>query len=494
MEYAAIIEEFPSGLVDVLVTIRPQHAARIYAGDKTFELRKTAPRITPRRMFLYETEKVRAITGHLVIEKVLRGEPEKLWKHTGEAATTRARFRDYFSESVTAVAFKIAKVVKYRKPVHIDEIKEIDSGFRLPQNFLYLDNFPAVSRALSRRALEETTSQATGQIKLLPVRHQQAASFRRMVKSHIDGAYLETGLAYADKLLEINSRGSDVEGIFTLRKHIFAVRFRSRAIGFVVLTEKQGGCIKTGPVMIMKSYRDRGVGTKLRHVLAQSLSQAGYRKIYCTVPANNKAAIAYLLNSGYRIEAHLERPYHNDHNEIVFGYHLGRRVYSPREYFRQIEVATTFERVTKPGADIAPFISETFPDGYADVDWRWVTRQIDLSGSIDLKKDFKPRAVYAARGLHLLAVALCTFKRGGGVKVLVLTQTAHQRSLTAFVQHIEEDLMRRLPGRFRKFYTHVPVSDLDTFGAMRTAGYMVEGMLQEPYRAGVDMIALGKMV
>ena len=49
--------------VDVVVSIRPEHASRLYRGEKIFELRKIAPRFVPRRMFLYETNGLSGFQG-----------------------------------------------------------------------------------------------------------------------------------------------------------------------------------------------------------------------------------------------------------------------------------------------------------------------------------------------------------------------------------------------------------------------------------------------
>jgi hypothetical protein len=49
-------------------------------------------------------------------------------------------------------------------------------------------------------------------------------------------------------------------------------------------------------------------------------------------------------------------------------------------------------------------------------------------------------------------------------------------------------------GQIRRIYSHLPVDDVDTFHALRLSGYEVEGVLKGPYRDGVDMFTVGKII
>lgn len=78
--------------------------------------------------------------------------------------------------------------------------------------------------------------------------------------------------------------------------------------------------------------------------------------------------------------------------------------------------------------------------------------------------------------------------------MLILSQTAHHRSVRNFIQFIEDDVRTLKDGQIRRIYSHLPVDDVDTFHALRLSGYEVEGVLKGPYRDGVDMFTVGKII
>src|SRR6266850_2129857 len=100
------VTESPSGWNDVLIAILPEHAARLYCGDKKYELRRVMPKAIPRRLFLYESDGERKISGHAIVERLLCGKQEDLWEVTGTRATTRTRFFEYFGDSEVAYALE----------------------------------------------------------------------------------------------------------------------------------------------------------------------------------------------------------------------------------------------------------------------------------------------------------------------------------------------------------------------------------------------------
>jgi predicted transcriptional regulator len=54
-----------------VMSIRSQHAARIYSGDKRFEFRRRRPRFLPGlKVYIYEPLPVRAVTGHFRVASV----------------------------------------------------------------------------------------------------------------------------------------------------------------------------------------------------------------------------------------------------------------------------------------------------------------------------------------------------------------------------------------------------------------------------------------
>lgn len=491
-QYITTSDPTPSLLDDALITILPVHARRIYERSKTFELRKTVPRLLTRRMFLYETGDVRAVTGHVVLDDVVSGTPEHVWQLTGRQATTKKRFDKYFSGRNVAYAYHLADAVRYREAIPLSRILSVDPGFRVPQQFLYLQNLPSLQCHLRKVCVSECLALPRGDIRLREIRNAERPAFIRSVREHISQAYSETGRSYAKKLLSISDRGDDPEGFLTTAKCVRVIELKGKRVGFVVLTFKLGGCVKTGPVILGDTYRRKGIGRQLRQFLHEAVRSLGYRKVFATVPADNLPAQQYLLASGYRIEAHLARPYHTGHDEIVFGCALNGKRGPGMEFIRQITPANTFERITEPLPEISAFLQTEFSSAYCKVPEGWATRQLRMASR--QSESFKPRMAFTASNDTLLAVAICLLKRGGSAKTILLSRTGHRPSLSNFLSFVEQQLMEMAERAVRRIYTQVPINDSDLIQSFIDLGYRAEGIIEQPFSLNSDTIALAKQL
>lgn len=496
MDRSIVLEQVPDASSDVLISILPMHARRIYAGQKLYELRKVLPQRIPRRIFLYETDR-NGVTGHIVVNCVVSGSPEAVWENTRELGTERDRFFDYFANRPLAYAFKIEAAVRYSKPVPIGlGASEKNEKIPVPQSFLYLDNFPDFRDELRWHAFDEVLKQSRP-LSLRMLTMENHPQFLSLIEKHITGSYLETGRTYGRKLIEVHSRTGDREGVLSLRKIILEVRSANRLIGFCVLTEKIGGSVKTGPVMFLPRFRNKGVGTKLRGQLHRFLGAYGYRKVYCTTPVNNDAAVSYLLHSNYRVEAHLKRHYHQLHDEFVFGFSLTNRREAAKDYSRPIVPATRISMLKKESPSAALFLQTEFSEQYCSMPDGWAARQI--REAIILRhgrvKGFKPRRIYVAESeTETCAIGLCVRKRGGSVKILIASRTGHIESLTKLIRIIESDIQSEKAYQVRKMYTFVSVANTALQNAFYAADYFEEGLLDRPYRASDDLIVFGKII
>jgi hypothetical protein len=368
---------------------------------------------------------------------------------------------------------------------------KVDPGFRVPQQFLYLQNLPKLQQHLRKAALDESLKSSDGRIRLRGIANSERATFIRSVKKHISKGYSETGRLYAEKLLSISEEGEDPEGFLTTAKCVRVIVFNKRRVGFVVLTFKLGGCVKTGPVILGEKHRSRGVGKLLRQHIHKAVFNMGYRKVFAAVPADNVPAFQYLLSSGYHIEAHLIRPYHRKHDELVFGRLLDHKRGPGPEFIRQITPATAFERVTEPVPEISGFIDREFSSAYCRVPEGWAAQQLRMacSGKADSSK---PRLIFAATSEGLLAVCICLLKRGGSAKLVILTKTGHQPSLIEFLQFIEGQVAGSANKGIRRLYTQVPVKDSDLTQAFLDLGYRAEGVIEQPFSPNSDTLILAK--
>jgi len=127
--------------MNVLLSIKPEYADRIFAGEKLFEFRRVVPKQDVERVFVYASAPVQRIIGEFTVRKVVTTTPEKLWRRTHtHAGIARDAFMRYFDGCAEAHALEVAEARRYEQPI---DPRERDEKFRPPQSFVYLAEPPA---------------------------------------------------------------------------------------------------------------------------------------------------------------------------------------------------------------------------------------------------------------------------------------------------------------------------------------------------------------
>ncbi|MFP8834390.1 hypothetical protein ACLIJR_08985 [Hydrogenophaga sp. XSHU_21] len=482
---------------DILLSILKEHSDRIFNGIKRFELRKIIPKNVPRRVFVYEAEGSKSIVGHFVVDQILSGPPPELWEHVGPSASSRARFFKYFAGRSQAYAYEIGETVRYRSPIPITRLQELDARISVPQSFQYIDFLSPSRKLLIQEAQSAALNDLDASIALQHIEPKNEQQFIELVERHISGSYQETGAAYARKLLEIDASGDDPEGIITQSKLILQVLVEGQMAGFVVLTEKAGGALKTGPTLFFDEFQRQGIGVHLRSCLHKYARAMGYRKVYCTFPANKIASSKYLLSAGYRVEAHLRKHYHPDHDELVFGYSLSKYRFPSPGTRRGLAELLDIRRLETFDAEVVQFLEEQFAAEVCPIPSGWAAEQVRVAAACTKgshrSSSFKPRWIFVARGIAIEAVCIVIFKRGGSAKLIILTSTANPVGLNSLLGTVERSIIR---SKFfvRKVYTHVRVGDVEVFSALFGRGYSPEGLLDRPYVDWHDTVVVGKLI
>ncbi|MEN6370049.1 MAG: hypothetical protein ABFD77_10210 [Thermotogota bacterium] len=120
----------------VLLSIRPEHAARILDGEKRFEYRRRVFRQEVTCVVLYASSPMRKLVGEFQLGEVLSDHPDKLWLATAaEGGITYEQFSHYFAGCTNGYALKVDSYTKYAEPVDPEEVFD---GFRAPQSFAYI--------------------------------------------------------------------------------------------------------------------------------------------------------------------------------------------------------------------------------------------------------------------------------------------------------------------------------------------------------------------
>jgi predicted transcriptional regulator len=127
--------------MNVLLSIKPEFAQRIFDGNKKYEYRKTIFKRGPiDKVLIYVTSPVCVIMGEFEIDEILSDRPHNLWRKTSRfAGVSKEFFLDYFTGRYNGYAIRIKSSRKYRIPINP---RELLIGFKPPQSFLYIsENF-----------------------------------------------------------------------------------------------------------------------------------------------------------------------------------------------------------------------------------------------------------------------------------------------------------------------------------------------------------------
>lgn len=116
---------------DIIMSIHPKWADKIYSGEKKIEWRKTKPRQYDSKMkvYLYETAPVKKVTGYFMVERfgwankndqdfkfLIREKVERL------GCVSIEDLKRYQGNSPELFAWYIGKVVKFRKPKALESL------------------------------------------------------------------------------------------------------------------------------------------------------------------------------------------------------------------------------------------------------------------------------------------------------------------------------------------------------------------------------------
>ena len=299
----------------IIFSIKSIHAEKIYSGDKKFELRKVAPKIVPQIAFIYETENVKAITGAFFIKNIVSSTINDLWNIVGTRATSKNSFHKYYKNYKEGVAYEIGRIYKFDHPLTLAQIFDIQSDFKIPQSFAYLKNYPILEHILYERIDILNTKPLSFSIPT----NQDLILFKDLALKEISKNYDEIDDTFANAIIKSAKLWHDPHGYFTSNKQIISVKYESQTIGFTVLTYKITDAIKTGPTLLLETYRGKGFGLKIRNWIENFAINKGFRKLYCTCNAYDNSVVKYLLKSGMHIEAHLMNQYKIGSSEFVFG-------------------------------------------------------------------------------------------------------------------------------------------------------------------------------
>ena len=122
--------------MQVLLSIKPEFAERIFAGSKKYEFRKVIFRRTGiEKVIVYASSPVQLVIGEFEIDSILEDSPQRIWEIAGkESGVSESFFFEYFSKNKTGFAIKIKQAQRYERPYCLRKVHKMSP----PQSFCYL--------------------------------------------------------------------------------------------------------------------------------------------------------------------------------------------------------------------------------------------------------------------------------------------------------------------------------------------------------------------
>ena len=119
----------------IILSIKPEFANKIFAGDKRFEFRRSIfKNKNVSKVIVYASSPISRVVGEFEIGKILYKDLGELWNETQKySGITEEYFYEYFIGKQNGFALEIKKVKRYKINLCIKE----SFGKVPPQSFAY---------------------------------------------------------------------------------------------------------------------------------------------------------------------------------------------------------------------------------------------------------------------------------------------------------------------------------------------------------------------
>lgn len=153
--------------MNVIMSIKPEYASKIYSGEKWVELRKdNCKKLSDCDVvYLYETLPVKRITGKFTIQGRVFDFPDTIWKRVGDGTgLTKEQFDKYTGrkpcKTTGIYAFIIDKAFRFKEPID-------PAGFwhATPRSFTYVERQNYRPAASARSGDDITHEELRDQLK-----------------------------------------------------------------------------------------------------------------------------------------------------------------------------------------------------------------------------------------------------------------------------------------------------------------------------------------
>lgn len=126
---------------DFVLSIKPEYATKIIAGQKTVELRRRFPTgtVTGAVIYVYATVPIQAVIGWATIAEVQLLPVATIWeKYKSVACIESEDFKSYFGNTNEGCVLVLEQPYSLRSPISLAKLKE-NLKFVPPQSYCYAD-------------------------------------------------------------------------------------------------------------------------------------------------------------------------------------------------------------------------------------------------------------------------------------------------------------------------------------------------------------------
>ena len=123
---------------ELLMSIKTKYVNEIFKGNKIYEFRKKSigDKNLIKKIYIYSSEKDRAIVGYIIVDRVLEGNLDYILKETN--TIDNLDIINYFKNTKKCYALHILKYYKFKTNISLEELRKNNKKFIVPEYFRYL--------------------------------------------------------------------------------------------------------------------------------------------------------------------------------------------------------------------------------------------------------------------------------------------------------------------------------------------------------------------
>jgi len=142
----------------LLISVKPEFAKKIMSGEKTIELRKSAPKKVNKENYIliYVTSPIKELWGICKINNIIKDNPNAFWDNYGsQTGITKSQFKEYFKTNKNAFGIELKEIRNFSKySIELKHLKKAFPNFMPPQTYTYVNsdkiNFTVLKQILTK--------------------------------------------------------------------------------------------------------------------------------------------------------------------------------------------------------------------------------------------------------------------------------------------------------------------------------------------------------